>query len=498
MRRLSFSSYINFGLEGSRADRVRFARGLYDALARGAPLPLSGAPYANALRVILDNPELRLWCAEGEAFAEAASAEILSFIDSVFARLLQETPPDTADRALSAEIAALPRRAFLDAWPSIAAYLDERYSGALDASFITCELSAPRLTARSFARLREHLLSQIRRLLDAEDRVYRARVFDELGGAFLDELCGRIRTLRGVRAHLTHDPEETGRLWNAAKGSWQKAGYAVLEEYGRYAERDLELSELARSLGRSHRLSSPRAGAEPEGQSLRSAGELEIDGAGRGADLNLILPQEAALLSDAELDALFYRKWRERALLVFNTQSAALPDTRAQCGCPGGARTEAGPFVLCIDTSGSMRGAGEKTAKSLVFALLKEAFSRARRCYLISFSTEIAALELSDLAASLDSLIKFLEMSFYGGSHIENALSEALCALERDAYRDADVVVVSDFVLPAPSADLAGRILAAREGGSLFHAILIGSLTDTLVTRGVLDLFDTVRAYDVF
>jgi uncharacterized protein with von Willebrand factor type A (vWA) domain len=495
MRRLSFSSYISFGLEGSRAERERFALGLEDALSCGAPLPLDGAPYAKAVRAVLEDSEIRLYCARGGEAAQAVCAEVLSFIDSVFARLLQETPSGAADRALSDEIAALPRRAFLDAWLAIAAYLEERYSGALDCSFITGELSAPRGTARSFARLREHLLSQIRRLLDAEERAYRERVFTERGGAFLDELRCRVRTLRGVR-HLTQDPEESGRLWNAAKGLWQKASYAVLEEYARYAARDLELSELARSLGRSRRRPAPPDTAEPGGQRTRRASELEIDGAGRGADLNLMLPQEAALLGDADLDALFYRRWRERALLVFNTKSAGRPRAQSGGGCPGGLRTEEGPFVLCIDTSGSMRGAGEKTAKSLVFALLKEAFSRERRCYLISFSTEIAVFELSDLAASLPRLIEFLEMSFYGGSRIENALEAALDALESAAYRGADVVAVSDFVLPAPSAALAGRVLAAREGGSLFHAILIGSLADTLVTRGVLDLFDTVRAYE--
>ena len=207
-----------------------------------------------------------------------------------------------------------------------------------------------------------------------------------------------------------------------------------------------------------------------------------------------MLPEEAALLCEDSVESLFYKKWREQKLLVYNIAR----ETQDKGRTKNTPRSEAGPFVLCIDTSGSMRGAAEKTAKSLVFALLREAFNTSRRCYLISFSTEISVLELSNLAESLGMLLDFLAMNFYGGSQIENALNEAVRVLQTEAYHNADVVLVSDFVLPAPDDVLASRILAAQENGTMFHGILTGIFADKLVNHSLLSLFDTVRSYDVF
>jgi len=47
---------------------------------------------------------------------------------------------------------------------------------------------------------------------------------------------------------------------------------------------------------------------------------------------------------------------------------------------------ELGPIILCLDTSGSMRGAREVVAKALVLECMRGAHRQQRKCYLYAFS----------------------------------------------------------------------------------------------------------------
>lgn len=54
-----------------------------------------------------------------------------------------------------------------------------------------------------------------------------------------------------------------------------------------------------------------------------------------------------------------------------------------------------GPFIVCVDTSGSMGGFNEQCAKAFCTALMRIALAENRRCYIMLFSTEIVRYELS-------------------------------------------------------------------------------------------------------
>jgi uncharacterized protein with von Willebrand factor type A (vWA) domain len=47
---------------------------------------------------------------------------------------------------------------------------------------------------------------------------------------------------------------------------------------------------------------------------------------------------------------------------------------------------EMGPIILCLDTSGSMRGAREVVAKALALECMRGAHRQQRPCYLYAFS----------------------------------------------------------------------------------------------------------------
>lgn len=497
-RRLPFNGYISFGQGGTTESRRLFAESLLRALEEGPPravrFPQEAAAYSRVIENIARDAEVSAWCAGSAARAEELCSGILAFIERVLGELARMEGPYEAEYALCREISALNRRDFMESWPEVEEYLGASYGESLNTEFISRKLlnNGRALSVKQFESVKKYLVSRLQYLLATKNLLWQRRVFEARGETFLEETRERIRTLNLAGRYIRPASDESGRLWNTAKGAWQKAGYDVLSEYSALAERDTGVKELARALGRTGSAGVTRRARRSYAES-RPDTALEIDGIATGSALNMMLPSEAALLLEDDAESLFYMKWRRRELLVFNAEAERV---RRNTGLSE--RGAGGPFVLCVDTSGSMRGGGEKMAKSFALALLREAFKTKRLCYLISFSTESAAIELTGLSDSLDALLDFLSMSFYGGSQIEAALEQALCKLDTDEYGAADVIVVSDFVLPSPSPSLTSRLLAAKAGGAAFHGIVTGRLSDNLVNQNLLSLFDTARAYDIF
>ncbi|HXH19143.1 MAG TPA: VWA domain-containing protein [Chitinophagales bacterium] len=148
--------------------------------------------------------------------------------------------------------------------------------------------------------------------------------------------------------------------------------------------------------------------------------------------------------------------------------------------------------MICVDTSGSMHGTPETVAKTLCFAILKLAIRANRKCYLISFSTGIETLNLTDLKNSLDKIIGFLTMSFHGGTDASPAMREALRMLGTEDYKKADVLVISDFVMPAFDKTVQEQISKAKENKTKFHSLVIGSSQN----QNVIKEFDSNWLYN--
>jgi uncharacterized protein with von Willebrand factor type A (vWA) domain len=158
-------------------------------------------------------------------------------------------------------------------------------------------------------------------------------------------------------------------------------------------------------------------------------------------------------------------------------------------------KKEKGPFIVCVDTSGSMEGEPERIAKVLCFGILKMAAAEQRRAYLINFSSGIQTVDLYNLVDSINAVASFLKRSFHGGTDISLALSEALKQLETHHYRDADVLVISDFIMYSISDDLKqGMEKQQHNNGTQFHSLVI---TDQ-ANEEVIGEFDNVWSYDPY
>jgi uncharacterized protein with von Willebrand factor type A (vWA) domain len=140
---------------------------------------------------------------------------------------------------------------------------------------------------------------------------------------------------------------------------------------------------------------------------------------------------------------------------------------------------ELGPIILCLDTSGSMRGAREVVAKALALECLRGAHRQRRRCYLYAFSgpEQVQELELGVDAASLARLLDFLAGSFNGGTDVDAPLQKSLERLERDPeWRQADVLMVTDGEVAPPSEELLGKLGRAKaELGLEVHGLVVSS-----------------------
>lgn len=192
----------------------------------------------------------------------------------------------------------------------------------------------------------------------------------------------------------------------------------------------------------------------------------EIRGVTLGRDLENVLPQELALLDDKDFGILFDLKFAENRLFCFEKSGyeSEGESHKAQ---------DKGAMILCVDTSGSMSGTPEVIAKAITLFLAQRAMEANRKCYLINFSVGISELDLTP-PNGLFELMKFLQMSFSGGTDALPALRAGLTKMRDEGYKNADLLMISDFAFD--SRDLAEfKDLAEQKGDdNKCYALYIG------------------------
>ena len=288
-----------------------------------------------------------------------------------------------------------------------------------------------------------------------------------------------------------------GRLWDLSKHPFETSGFEILDTFAKLLEQDESLQELADLLGRQSRT---QAVFEKELRDKivittewhpQPAYRGEINGLKYSNDIAAALPCELALLKNPAAKKLFQLKCAQKQLLSFEYQNEQeeLKESIEQEEVTMEKQDPKGPIIICVDTSGSMHGTPENIAKTVAFALAKIAAEQERLCYIISFSTDIETLEVkpnedmeltnADGGNYLQKLVRFLRMSFNGGTDAEPALRKALNMLAGSdtatGYKNADVLMISDFVMADISADLVTAIEQEKEKNTGFYSLVIGA-----------------------
>ena len=310
---------------------------------------------------------------------------------------------------------------------------------------------------------------------------YELDEIDKARSKFVKELYQKIADFQKLQKLLEPFSKDLGRLWDLSSGVWKNSGFEILSRFKEILDKEEAILKLAEMLGRYRKLEKEYEEVEIETVEVkprfkpRHASKGEIVGVKESNDISSMLPGEAALLANPATRAIFIKKFAEKKLMTydfknddFTTQEIIIRKKEQK------QKENKGPIIMCIDVSASMQGTPERIAKTICFALTKIALREERRCFLISFSTRVETIELTDLNSSLDKLMSFLSMSFHGGTDLEPALNKAFEMLSKEDYQGADVLTVSDFVLPELKADLVSKIEEAKSNQTKFHSLTIG------------------------
>ncbi len=406
--------------------------------------------------------------------------------------------------------AVTPLHVFLRRWPALIQFLQVQYQrDQLDTRFyedrfrklIGSETIAGLSSGdrEKLELLLTDLLAQWDALLHAKILEYQLTHFEEERQQFVELLTSKVDEYQKLKSLVSPFSEYLG--WDLSRELWQATSFDIIQQYDQLLQDEKSLRELADLLGRMREAEIEIEEETFERTIIRQEwvadewGRAEIVGIQESDDLNSLLSSEAALLGDPATESLFLKKYADKNLITFRYEDRKLVRSEDQTVEVNQRvrQKEKGPFIVCVDTSESMMGRPEQIAKVLCLGILKMAVREGRRAYLINFSIGVKTLDLYDVAGSVDELAKFLSMSFYGGTDVTPALYEALRQLQSHDYRDADVLVISDFIMPKINRDVLRSVRACQQNqGANFHSLTIGNDPNT----PVLDVFDTNWVYD--
>ncbi len=324
-------------------------------------------------------------------------------------------------------------------------------------------------------------------------------IFDKERETLLDELQRQMAISGALSPLVVENETSAGRLWDMAAGERRQLDYQQLVHYSAFLQTQPELRTLADQLGRSreaHAVAAPDATQQWVRLRIREPAiqPEEVSGIHQSDDLLRLLPAELATLGIDDLEYEFYRRLLEKRLLTYRLQGEGWREREMHVS----ARSERldsqprGPFIVCVDTSGSMGGFNEQCAKAFCLALMRIALADNRRCFITLFSTGMVSYELS-ANTGLEQATRFLGQRFSGGTDLAACISALADRLDTPEWRDADAVVISDFIAQRLSEELITRIKQKqRKQQQRFHAVALS----TLGKPGILKIFDHIWYFD--
>jgi uncharacterized protein with von Willebrand factor type A (vWA) domain len=377
---------------------------------------------------------------------------------------------------------------------------------------IVGELGLPAL-ARGVPTLAEQvlrtLLWHLDRLPDLQPRLSQAQAVAQVVAEFRE--AWRIDTagLEDELALLRDLADGAHLRWDALRGQlrsreWQAARQAA-DRLAELPSLVALLERLGRSAARPGPPPRPAAQAQEAAQRLPLRAEEtripgapgELTGIRLAAGLERMLPAEAALLRHPVGRRLWRARYAEGRLLAHDSQ-AVLTDWRPDpsAAARGGLRDAPpeprahGPFILCLDTSGSMRGAPELIAKAVAIAAVRAARVSGRGCRLIAFGGPGELLE-RDLAGpgGLQALLDLMGQGFDGGTDVQTPIERAVGLVHEQAWSSADLLIVSDGEFGCVPSTLQRLDEARTTLGLAVHGILVGDRE----TMGLLEVCDEIH-----
>ncbi len=289
------------------------------------------------------------------------------------------------------------------------------------------------------------------------------------------------KTMKDERA----SDEQAVQAWKMMDGRWSESEFMRRLSIVRMQDRYPQLQEVVMKMGRTADSGGRDRLAVSEGSRMKishSSGS-DIEGITIGNDLGSLLPMELATYADKDMEDLFYYRYTRHRLQTFDYKSRMSKPTRRLSFISA---RRLGPMIVCADTSASMYGPPQRILQSML-SLIEETAERLRRdCYLIDFSVSVKAIDLKlrtkkQLYASVG--LKENEMTFDkghipfigGGTDARGMMNATYQMLDNDgdAYVNADVLWISDFLMPLPNPDMLAKMKLYRRTGTRFYGLCI-------------------------
>ena len=300
--------------------------------------------------------------------------------------------------------------------------------------------------------------------------------------------------------------KESLRLWEMTNGTWSETEFEKKLNIVRAADKYPEIEEIVERMGRTadNNGSDRLAVAEGSMMMLEHSSGSDIEGITVGNDLNSLLPSELAQYADDSMVSLFAYKYLTKNLQTFRYKSEITQPSR-KLSFMRAARK--GPMIVCIDTSASMYGLPQQIEQSLLGRIEIKAEELDRACFLIDFSVSVRTIDLRErrkrnrearLGKKRDDY-NFApdHVPFIGGGTSSRKLLATLFDTldnEGDSYVNADVLIISDFLMPIDDGIIPDRIRKYRQTGTRFYALHITTdgQDDTPWTK-LFDMVFTIR-----
>jgi len=145
-----------------------------------------------------------------------------------------------------------------------------------------------------------------------------------------------------------------------------------------------------------------------------------------GNDIRNVLPCELAMMDEPDLELIFLQRYADAQLLQYHRETNKLGK---------------GPFIICLDQSGSMDGVQYEWASAFAWAIAKQAKAQQRKFGLVCFSSENQKHQV--FAPRPVEFLSHLSQFYGGGTDFTTPLNAALKMLS-DKERNADIVFVTD------------------------------------------------------
>lgn len=354
------------------------------------------------------------------------------------------------------------------------------------------------------------VLWHLDRLIDRADGSPRAAAIERMARAFRtdwdqqregwEEVLALLSSL-GDLAHLRWD-ELQGRLSRREWAEARRIGALLLHlrELVRFIDQVGRSEPVAQADSASLPLPRPDTSPRPLAMTLtthRADQPGEVRGVRRSAQIARMLASEAAMVRHPQLRRLWRARLAEQQLLTYedeailsqwHLQPDAIRPLRAE---PRPEKLARGPLIVCLDTSGSMRGPPENIAKACVLQALRSAHAARRPCVLLAFGGqgELLERELSLSVAGLDAVLDLMGQGFDGGTDVQTPLERAVALVREPAHAQADILIVSDGEFGATPATLAMLREAREQLGLRVYGVLIGDRE----TIGLLEVSDRIH-----